>query len=115
MERLAISGKETGLLGKRFQRWFALRTQAAYGTRVTLQLPMGDTHAETIWRLQEDAVSPDLMRLYQASGIRLVLATITLGLLAAPDLREAAAQMACSIEMLLTKYPMRRMGLAIRS
>ena len=79
-----------------------------------MQRPMDAILAEIIWHLQEDAVSLDLMRLYQASGIRLVLAMITLGLLAAPDLRETAAQMECSIEMLPTKYPMHRMGRAIR-
>lgn len=79
-----------------------------------MQRPMDAILAEIIWHLQEDAVSLDLMRLYQVSGTRLVLATITLGLLEAPDLREAAGQMECSIEMLLTKYRMLPMGRAIR-
>jgi hypothetical protein len=111
---LVLNGRVIGLSGKRFLHSCAHRIQEVHLTKVMMQRPMDAMPVETIWRLQEDAVSPDLMRLYQAYGIRLVLAMITLGLLAAPDLRETAAQMECSIEMLPTKYPMRRMGRAIR-
>ena len=100
---MVLGGRGIGLSGRRFLRSCAHRIQQAHSTRVMMLHPTDAMPVETIWRLLEDAVSPDLTRLYQASGIRLVPAVITLGLLAAQDQREAAAQMECSIEMLLTR------------
>jgi hypothetical protein len=100
MERLAISGKETGLLGKRFQRWFARRTQEASSMKAMMRRPTEDMLAEIILLLRGGEATLDTMQLDRVFGTHSVLARMCLALQAVLGPQVADVVTVCSIETL---------------